>query len=383
MADGTLLLYDEGYLDYDFGGAHSLRQERIKLARELIASLGMLRAAGAEEAPAFRAEREILLIHAPEYVEAVQAAGEDPPGAGGRFMRYGLGTLDNPIFPGMYAASALHVGGSLRAATTVADGGKDHAFNLGGGFHHAARTRASGFCIFNDVAIAIQALLEAGVRRVLYVDIDAHHGDGVQDAFYREPRVLTISLHEDGRYLFPGTGFVDEVGEGEGEGYSANVPLPPETGDAAYLRAFDAVVPPLAESFRPEVLVTQLGMDTHHSDPLTHLRLTTGAHRRLGERLHDLAHAHCGGRWAAVGGGGYTPSAVARAWALIFGIMVGWEGDDRIPEAWRALHESLLGRPTADRRLGEGAVSRPVSMAREVDRVLEAVRTALAPYHAM
>ncbi len=323
MSDRSLLLYDEGYLAYDFGGAHSLRQERIKLARELIAGLGMLQGAGVEEAGASPAGEEILLIHAEEYVEAVRVAGRDPRGVGGRFMRYGLGTLDNPVFPDMYGASALHVGGSLAAAQTVREGRQDHAFNLGGGFHHAHRARASGFCIFNDPAIAIQALLEAGVRRVLYVDVDAHHGDGVQYAFYAEPRVLTISVHEDGRYLFPGTGFVQEVGEGEGEGFSANVPLPPETGDEDYLRAFDAVVPPLAASFRPEVLVTQLGMDTHHTDPLTHLRLTSNAHRVLGERLHALAHDRCGGRWVAVGGGGYTPSAVARGWALIFGVMAG------------------------------------------------------------
>ncbi len=367
---------------YDFGGTHSLRQERIKLARELLSSLGVLEHPGVREVPAGAGlEEEILLIHSKEYVEAVKASGRNPSGAGWRYMGYGLGTLDNPVFADMYDASALHVGGTIRAGRAVLSEDVDHAFNLGGGFHHASRSRASGFCVFNDVAIVISALLEEGLHRVLYVDVDAHHGDGVQYSFYSDPRVLTISLHEDGRYLFPGTGFVKELGEGEGEGYSVNVPLPPYTGDTEYMRAFEEVVPPLAESFKPQVIVTQLGVDTHYSDPLTHLNLTTNAHRRIAEELHGLAHDISNGRWVAAGGGGYEPSAVARSWTLMFGAMVERELEDRIPDSWPPIYESLLGGKVNVLTLTDPKVPSRPGVGREVERVLEEVRRALSPYH--
>ncbi len=381
MNGPCLLVYDEGYLAYDFGGAHSLRQERIKLARELISELGILRGNGVKELPAELAEEEILLIHSEDYVEAVKAASVDPDSVGWDYMGYGLGTLDNPVFANMYEASALHVGGTLRAQRAVLSGQAHHAFNLGGGFHHASRSRASGFCIFNDVAIAIGALLQEGLRRVLYVDVDAHHGDGVQYSFYSDPRVLTISLHEDGRYLFPGTGFVGEIGEGEGEGYCVNVPLPPYTGDQEYLRAFEEVVPPLARSFKPQIMVTQLGVDTHFSDPLTHLNLTVDAHRTIAEEFHRLAHDVCGGRWVAAGGGGYEPSAVARSWTLMFGAMVGWEREDRIPEGWPVVYEGLMGRKPNVKTLMDTEVPSRPGVRREVEQLLEEVRQVLAPYH--
>ncbi|MEE9600467.1 MAG: acetoin utilization protein AcuC [Thermoplasmata archaeon] len=381
MSGSVLLVYDEGFLSYDFGGAHSLRQERIKLARELISELGLLQRRGVKEVPAESAEEEILLIHSREYVEAVRASGKDPEGIGGRYMEYGLGTPDNPIFPRMYEASALHVGGTLEAGRTVTSSKAKHAFNLGGGFHHASRSRASGFCIFNDLAITIQTLLEEGLSRILYVDVDAHHGDGVQYSFYDEPRVLTISLHEDGRYLFPGTGFVHEIGEGEGEGYSVNVPLPPHTGDAAYLQVFRDIVSPLAEVFRPEVIVSQLGVDTHFSDPLTHLNLTTAAHWRIGDELHRLAHRLCEGRWVAAGGGGYQPSAVARSWTLMFGTMVEWEVEDEIPEAWASLYSALMGRAPDVESLWDPDIPSSTAVDREVERVVEEVKKAVSPYH--
>jgi acetoin utilization protein AcuC len=384
MSGSSLLIYDDGYLRYDFGAAHSMRQERIKLARELISALGILESQMAREVPAETVEEdEILLVHSKEYVEAVKASGRDPEAAGWKYMRYGLGTLDNPVFADMYEAAALHVGGSLKAAGSVLSGETAHAFNLGGGFHHASRSKASGFCIFNDVAIAIARLLEEGVRRVLYVDVDAHHGDGVQFTFYSEPRVLTVSLHEDGRYLFPGTGFVKEVGEGEGEGYSVNVPLPPYTDDEAYLSAFEEVVVPLAEAYRPEVLVTQLGVDTHYMDPLTHLNLSTRAHWRIAQGLHRLAHEVCGGRWAAAGGGGYDPVAVARAWTLMFGTMVEWEVEDRIPEDWFSLYEELMGRRVQVSRLLDREPPSKPRIGRDVERVVDEVRSTVFPYHGL
>ncbi|MFQ5837273.1 MAG: acetoin utilization protein AcuC [Thermoplasmata archaeon] len=383
MSGLCLLVYDEGYLKYDFGAAHSMRQERIKLARELISGLGILRNSNVRELPAELVEEEILLIHSEDYVEAVKSSGRDPEGVGWSYMQYGLGTMDNPVFPEMYEASALHVGGTLKATRNVLAGETVHAFNLGGGFHHASRSRASGFCIFNDVAIAIKDLLEEGVRRVLYVDVDAHHGDGVQYAFYSEPRVMTISLHEDGRYLFPGTGFVRELGEGEGEGYSVNVPLPPYTDDEAYQGAFQEVVLPLADAYEPEVLVTQLGVDTHFQDPLTHLNLTTGAYRRIAEEFHRLAHSLCDGKWVATGGGGYDPSAVARSWTLMFGGMAGWEVEDRIPKAWFSSYEALMGRRAQVSTLLDSEGPSKPGIRREVDRVIEEVKQVISSYHSL
>ncbi len=357
-----------------------MRQERIKLARELIAALGILDMPAVKEMAAVTADEEIRFIHSEEYIEAVKEAGRDGGGSW-RYMKYGLGTLDNPIFRNMYEASALHVGGSLNALRTVLDGEASHSFNLGGGFHHALRSRASGFCIFNDPAIVIGALLREGLRRILYIDVDCHHGDGVQAAFYTEPKVMTISLHEDGRYLFPGTGFVRELGEGEGEGYSVNVPLPPYTQDSPYLHAFSELVPPLAEAFKPEFVVTQFGVDTHYLDPLTHLNLTTAAHLQIASEIHDLTHRLCAGRWTSMGGGGYDPAAVARSWTLMFGAMAGWEVEDRIPADWPPIYERIMGRSTrADTLLDPSPPSKP-GIQREVERVVDEVKEALSPYH--
>ena len=229
---------------------------------------------------------ELELVHDAAYIEAVRRAGHDGWGDG----RYGLGTPDNPVFDGMHEASALVAGATLAAARAVWHGEALHAANIAGGLHHAMRRSASGFCVYNDPAIAIRWLLEAGAQRVAYVDLDVHHGDGVQAAFYDDPRVLTISLHEHPATLFPGTGLASETGRGEGIGYAVNVALPAGTGDAGWLRAFDAVVPPLLRSFRPEVLVSQHGCDSHRLDPLAHLELSVDAQRRAALMVHELAH---------------------------------------------------------------------------------------------
>jgi len=238
-------------------------------------------------------------------------------------------TGDNPAYPGMYELSALVVGATLKAAALVASGEVDVAFNCAGGLHHAAPDHASGFCIFNDVVIAIKSLLEKGLR-VAYIDIDAHHGDGVQYAFYDTDRVLTISLHESGRYLFPGTGDVSETGVGAGAGYSVNVPLAPYTDDEVFLHAFDEVVEPLVNAFYPDILVTQLGCDTHYHDLLTQLSLTAEGYAGAIRRMRGLAR-----KWVAVGGGGYEASVVARLWTLAYGIMMGHEWPDEIPRDFR------------------------------------------------
>jgi acetoin utilization protein AcuC len=273
-------------------------------------------------------EDTLALVHSRDYIAAVRAPGEGR--ILGRPFDYGLGTIDNPIVDGMYEAAALVVGASVHAADLVADGTAEVAFNPSGGLHHAHREKASGFCVFNDAAIAVAHLLERcgeGVK-VAYVDIDAHHGDGVQEAFYDRRDVLTISIHESGRYLFPTTGSVSEIGEGEGEGFSVNLPLSPYTGDDVYLWAFKEVVVPLLESFEADFLVTQLGVDTHYRDPLTHLCCTTHGYMKV---LAEIAETTS--RWVAVGGGGYDVTVVPRAWALAFARMANVEAPQRIPES--------------------------------------------------
>jgi acetoin utilization protein AcuC len=273
---------------------------------------------------------DLALWHTAEYIDAVRRLSDgDTAISPGRY-RFGPG--DNPVFRGMYETEALKAGASLLAARMVVEKTVDVAFSFSGGLHHAMSGYASGFCVFNDAAIAIRWLAQQGLR-VLYVDIDAHHGDGVQAAFYDTDQVMTISLHESGHYLFPGTGFTIELGRGTGEGYSINLPLLPRTGDSVYCWAFEQVVPPLAADFAPDILVTQLGIDTHFLDPLAHLALTTAGYTSLIRAFDDMALP-----WVALGGGGYNVHTVARAWTLAYGIMSGQEFADEIPESYAATY---------------------------------------------
>jgi acetoin utilization protein AcuC len=280
------------------------------------------------------------MVHTEDYLDAVKGAGE---GEDGDWWRYGFGPGDNPIFPRMHEASARVAGASLVAAEAVSTGRAQHAFNPAGGLHHAMPSRASGFCVYDDPAIAIEWLLRNGAECIAYVDVDVHHGDGPQAIFYRDPRVLTVSIHQSGRTLFPGTGFVEEGGAGDAEGTKVNVPLPPYTGDEEWLWAFGQVVPPLVAAWKPDYLVTQLGCDTHYTDPLAQLGLTTNAYREVAGILHRLAHEAAGGRWVATGGGGYQwARVVPRAWTIYFSEMADSPVPDHLPEAWieRAEHES-------------------------------------------
>ncbi len=329
---------------YDHGPDHPLRPQRVLLTWDLIEQCGLLstplvRTLGCRPAT----DEELLLVHTPEFVEATKRAGH---GDAGDFRRFGYGPGDNPIFPQMHEAGALVVGASLSAAEAVLDGTVAHAFSAAGGLHHAMPSRASGFCVYDDPAVAIAWLLEHDVERIAYVDVDVHHGDGPQAIFYEDPRVLTISIHESGEYLFPGTGFVGERGAGEAEGTKVNVPLNPSTGDEAWLEAFREVVPPLVRAWHPDVLVTQLGCDTHHTDPLAHLRLTTRAYRMTASMLHELAHEAADGRWLATGGGGYQwARVVPRAWTLYFAEMAEAELSDHLPEGWIERVEFQLRGP--------------------------------------
>ncbi len=325
----TALIHSEAYARFDYGPTHPLRMERLGLTFALMEAYGLTALPETRVVVPTPAEPAALRgFHTEEYLEVLRAASaglEIPAPA-----RYGLGPGDNPIWPGMYEASALACGGSIAAAQLVASGEVDRAFAFAGGLHHAMPDRASGFCYLNDAVLAIQALRARGLR-VCYIDIDAHHGDGVQFAFYESAEVLTISTHERGDRLFPGTGFVEEMGRGPGLGYAVNLPLHPGTDDAVYLEAFDAVVPPLVRAFRPDAVVAQLGIDSHRSDPLTHLGLTVNGFAEALRRILALAP-----RLVALGGGGYDLGNVARAWTVAWALMNEVELPDRLPEAFVA-----------------------------------------------
>ncbi len=333
MSDAVgLVLCPEARI-YDHGPQHPLRPERVLLTWDLIRAAGLdalpnVRRLSCEQAD----DATIELIHTPAFVDATRRAGH---GEEGDWSRFGYGPGDNPIFDRMHEAGALVVGASVEAARAVWNGEVEHAFNAAGGLHHAMPSHASGFCVYDDPAVAIAWLLRQGAERIAYVDVDVHHGDGVQFVFYDDPRVLTISIHEHAPFFFPGTGALSETGGPNAPGSAINVPLSPFTGDDGWLDAFRAVVPRAVKAFAPDVLVTQLGCDTHHSDPLANLLLTTAAYRETATVLHALAHEAAGGRWVATGGGGYQwARVVPRAWTLYFAEMSGVGLDDAVPEEW-------------------------------------------------
>ena len=325
-------VYDDRMSRHELRSDHPMRPVRLRYTYDLLRGYDAFEHENAVlVTPRPAAEDELGWLHTPQYIEAVRrlSAGDGTQEA----HRFNFSLQgDNPYYAGMYEAAALSSGATLLAAEMIADRAVDVAFNISGGLHHAAAGHASGFCVFNDPALAVHYFLRRGMR-VVYVDVDAHHGDGVQEAFFDDDRVLTISVHESGRYLFPGTGFVGEQGQGRGRGYSVNLPLFPYTGDDVYLDAFKQVVPPLIRAFAPDVLVTQLGIDSYHSDPLTHLQLTT-----LGFVEVIREFAALGLPWLATGGGGYDLMAVARAWTLAYGVMLGEEWPDTLPRGFALEH---------------------------------------------
>jgi len=325
-------VYDEGLVVRTIEEDEEFNPSRLQYTYELLQAYRAFNKATSKlVVPERSDEAELLTFHTRDYVKAVRdfSRGERQCDAAKfNFSDYG----DNPIFPGMYEVSVMIVGATLKAANLVAEGKVDVAFNHSGGGHHAAPGYASGFCIFNDIAIAVKHLRANGLR-VAYIDIDAHHADGVQGAFYDSDQVLTISLHETGRLLFPGTGEPSEIGVGAGKGYSVNIPLAPYTDDEIYLWAFDQIVPKLVDRFKPDIVFTQLGCDTHYLDPMTQLNLTTEGYEGIINRLRKLAP-----RWVAVGGGGYEMSVVARCWTLAYGIMIDRELPDEIPRSYQELY---------------------------------------------
>jgi acetoin utilization protein AcuC len=348
LSHPVALIYSDAYQGYRVSPAHPFNPVRLRWTYEMIEELGLL-APGELRGPEPASDEDLLRVHASSYLQEVRRLS-----SGGAVressLLYGLGTEDDPGFPGMHEAAALAVGGTLGAARAVASGELLHAFNIGGGLHHAFAAQAAGFCIYNDIALGILALRDAGLK-VAYIDIDVHHGDGVQEIFYRDPDVLTISFHESGRYLFPGTGGVDELGAGPGLGTSLNVPLEPFTDDTSWLELFEAIVPPALRNFRPDALVTLHGCDGHVLDPLADMRLTTRFYWRTAARLHELAHEVAGGRWLGLGGGGYELlRVVPRAWSLVWAEMRGTPLPEEtpVPTAFNRRHQAPGEAPLPD-----------------------------------
>ena len=377
------VVYDESLTSYDFGAGHPMNPIRVDLTVSLSRHLGVLDHLETVPAPD-ATEDELETVHEPALIEAVMAASADPSRGD---LTVGLGSEDNPTFANMHQASRHVVGASLEAARRVWTGQVDHAANIAGGLHHAMPGRVSGFCVYNDVAVAIRWLLANGARRVAYVDVDVHHGDGVETIFYNDPRVLTVSLHETGQMLFPGTGFPADSGGPDAVGSAVNVALPPGTSDAGWLRAFHAVVPPLLREFAPDVLVTQQGCDSHRDDPLAHLALSIDGQRASYLALHDLAHEVASGRWVALGGGGYAVvDVVPRAWTHLLSVVSGRPLSNRLdtPAAWReSIREQLGVRAPLRMTDGRNAIYRDWSQGYDpdtwLDRAIQATRDAVFP----
>ncbi|GAA4211388.1 acetoin utilization protein AcuC [Actinocatenispora rupis] len=384
---GTTVVWGPALLDYDFGD-HPMNPVRVELTIALARALGVLDRPGVRIVePRSADDATLLTVHTPEYLSAVQVAPSDPG-----FTGFGLNTTDDPVFSHMHEASALIVGASVAAAEAVWSGASLRAVNVAGGLHHAMPDRASGFCVYNDPAIAIRRLLDRGADRIAYVDLDVHHGDGVQHVFYDDPRVLTISLHETPYALFPGTGFPGETGGPDATGTAINVPLPPGTGDAGWLRAFHAVVPGAVRAFKPDLLVTQCGADAHRSDPLADLRLSVDCQRTAYLAVRGLADAVCGGRWVAYGGGGYAVvEVVPRAWTHLLAVATGEpiDPDTATPAEWRALAQArvpgsyppvrMTDFPGGARLVLDHTPWEPTGEPDAVDRAILATRRAVFP----
>ncbi len=396
--DRTAMVWDESLAGYDLGPNHPLAPIRVELTVDLIRRCGLLGQregsqglAGAptrgtfvdEVKPGTFDEADLLRLHREDFVDAVKRLSRDPTATAD--LSFGMGPGDTPAFNGMHQASMLVCAASKEAARQVWQGEADHAFNPAGGLHHAMPSRAAGFCVYNDPAVAIDWLLEQGAERVAYIDVDVHHGDGVEVMFADDPRVLTISLHESGRFLFPGTGSVEDIGGSGAKGSAANVPLHPGTPGSVWLEAFDEVVEPLVRAFAPDVLFTQLGCDTHVSDPLAHLALTVDDHGEIYRRLHRLAHEACDGRWIATGGGGYElVRVVPRTWTLAFAEMCGRSLPLDTPMSWQELAVERTGvTPPASFTEDPAAVSPQMverARAAAVESV-DAVRRLVLPHH--
>ncbi|MDT0309649.1 acetoin utilization protein AcuC [Streptomyces sp. DSM 44917] len=383
MSGEARLMWDEDVTKYNFGPGHPMDPVRLTLTMRLVEAFALPKRIDVAAAPP-AGDSTLGLVHRPEYVQAVRLASREPWEAD---PRRGLGTEDTPAFEGMHEVSALIAGQSLAGAEAIWRGEIQHAVNFAGGLHHAMPAAASGFCVYNDAALAIARLLELGARRVAYLDTDVHHGDGVQETFWDDPRVLTISLHEHPRTLFPGTGRPEETGGDDAPGSAVNLALPAGTSDEEWLRALHAVVPELLADFGPEVIVSQHGADTHFEDPLAHLTLSLDAQRAAAHACHAWAHEHASGRWLPLGGGGYAVvDVVPRLWTHLVGIAAHAPvaPSEEVPEEWRRFVHTLTQRP-GPHRMTDGRVPRWQDWAagydpgNAVDQAILATRQAVYP----
>ncbi len=354
----AVLVDSDKFQNYDFGPSHPLTPKRLLLTRRLIEEFNLLDGTTTEMKEArYATDEEVGLIHGENFIKLLQIASK-PNYDGSAMWEIGLGPGDNPIFPNLYESSCLYVGGSLVAADLLMKGEAEHAFNISGGLHHAMGSkamnakgeavdsgrddRASGFCILNDCAISAAYLIKNyGVKKIAYLDVDAHAGDGMAYINYKLPNVLTISIHQHPRTLFPGTCYHTEIGEGEGKGYCINIPIFPYTSEEPYMKILNELVAPILRQYKPEVLITQLGVDSHYTDPLTALALSTNTYKKIAKFIHYITHEACNDKWLALGGGGYSPDIVGKSWMIYFAEMAEKEYPDKLPETWKEFAKGL------------------------------------------
>ena len=391
MSTQACAIWGEDFTRYDFGVGHPMAPVRLDLTARLCRALGVFDHVDVVDVDP--ADDDVLAtVHDRQYLDAVRAISADPSVADGR---WGIGTDDVPAFAGIHESSARIAAGSREIARRVWTGEAEHGVNFTGGMHHAMRDRASGFCIYNDVGVAIQWLLDQGAERVAYVDVDVHHGDGVQELFHDDHRVLTVSVHESGRTLFPGTGWASDTGGPGAEGTAVNVALPPGVVDGPWLRAITSVAGPVVRAFEPQILLTQHGCDTHREDPLAHMAISLDAQRQAAVNLHRLAHEVAEGRWLAFGGGGYdVANAVPRAWTHLTAIAAHHPipAATETPQAWRE-HVELVAAQAAPPTMGDlpdrdlPIWVQPWAMGYNphdgVDRAIMATREAIFPLHGL
>ncbi len=393
MPTQTEVVWDQSFTNYDFGPTHPMSPVRLDLTARLCEAFGLFDHADVMLVnPDVPDDSVLATVHRRDYIEGVRAGSLDPEHAD---PVWGIGTEDDPAFLGMHDASARIAAGTRDICEDVWLGRTAHGVNFCGGLHHAMPGNASGFCVYNDVAVGIQWLLDSGVERVAYVDIDVHHGDGVERIFWDDPRVLTVSIHESGRALFPGTGWPSDIGGPDALGSAVNVALPPGTGDAGWLRAFHATVLPVVRATRPQVLVTQHGCDTHALDPLAHMALSVDAQRAAAEALHALSHEICDGRWVALGGGGYeVVEVVPRTWTHLTAIAQHRPiaVSEPLPVLWREHVQRSTGRPGPSLMGDRAADAGPLWWRSwdtgydpddPVDRAVMATRQATFPLHGL
>ena len=393
MAAQAMVVWDDIFTKYNFGIDHPMAPLRIDLTARLSRAFGLFDREDVDiVSPPVATDEQLETIHTRDFVIAVREASDRPELADPGF---GLGTDDVPAFVGMHEASARIVGGTLAVCEAVWTGTAEHGVNFTGGMHHAMPANASGFCVYNDIAVGIQWLLDNGAKRVAYVDVDVHHGDGVERTFWDDPRVLTISLHETGRALFPGTGWPGDIGGSAAEGDAVNISVPPGTGDSGWLRALHATVPALVRAFKPDIIVSQHGADTHFEDPLAHLAVTVDAQRCAIDTVHKLAHEVCGGRWVSLGGGGYEViDVVPRTWTHLTAIAAHApiRAKTPLPPEWLDYVRGICGREgpalMSDLSPEDGPLWwRSWDMghdpSNEIDRAVMATRQAVFPLHGL